>query len=509
MRILLLNPPHPSIGSRLPDKSLPPLGLLGIGGPLIDSGHEVSLLDADIEPMQNDEIVRSVVSHRPEALLIGHTGSTSAHPIIVSLTRSIRAAMPELIVIYGGIFPTYHYRDVLANEYQIDVIVRGEGEETATLLMAAIEAGSNLEEVNGIAFRRAGRIIETQPARMIEDLDAYRVGWELVDFARYMDYGGRRSVVVQFSRGCPHHCSYCGQRGFWARWRHRDPKLFAAELAWLYRQHGVRHFNLADENPTVNRSAWIQLCEAIIAQNIDISIVGTTRADDIARDADILPLYRKAGIVKFVLGMESTDEATLKKVRKGGAIKTDREAIRVMRENGILSLAIWVADFEDVSDRDMLRTLRQLIAYDPDQVMAVFATPHRWTSFYTESVGRRVVQTDQSRWDYKHQVLESSRMSPWRVMFWVMLIQFVAQTRPMSLWRTFLQPDAEARYGMRWYAKMGRHVWFREWAQFLTDKRVRSGPTLRQFWGAPQERQEIPLLTNEPRRKEQLIGRKL
>jgi len=220
MRILLLNPPHPSIGSRLPDKSLPPLGLLAIGGPLIDSGHEVSLLDADIEPMQNDEIVRSVVSHRPEALLIGHTGSTSAHPIIVSLTRSIRAAMPELIVIYGGIFPTYHYRDVLANEYQIDVIVRGEGEETATLLMAAIEAGSNLEEVNGIAFRRAGRIIETQPARMIEDLDAYRVGWELVDFARYMDYGGRRSVVVQFSRGCPHHCSYCGQRGFWARWHH-------------------------------------------------------------------------------------------------------------------------------------------------------------------------------------------------------------------------------------------------------------------------------------------------
>lgn len=504
MRILLLNPPHPSIGSRIPDKSLPPLGLLAIGGPLIDAGHDVTLLDADIEPMKLDEIVRSVILNHPEALLIGHTGSTSAHPIIMSLTRSIRTAMPALVVVYGGVFPTYHHRDILENELQIDVIVRGEGEETATRLMAAIQSGSNLEEVDGIVFRCEGRIIETRPARMIEDLDTHRIGWELVNFSRYQDYGGRRSVVVQFSRGCPHHCSYCGQRGFWARWRHRDPKRFAAELAWLYRQHGVTHFNLADENPTVNRSMWKQLCEEIIAQEIDISIVGTTRADDIVRDADILALYRKAGVVKWVLGMESTDEATLQKVRKGGAVKTDREAIRVLRENGILSLAIWVADFEDVTDRDMQWAMRQLISYDPDQVMAVFATPHRWTGFYTESMGRRVVQTDQSRWDYKHQVLESSRMPPWRVMFWVMLIQFVVQTRPVSLWRTFLQPDREARHGMRWYAKMGRRVWLRETFQFVTDKRARCGPTLRQFWGAPQQRQEIPLLTNGPVLQEKL-----
>jgi anaerobic magnesium-protoporphyrin IX monomethyl ester cyclase len=40
-RITLLNPPHRSIGSRVPGELLPPLGLLQIGGPLIDAGHEV------------------------------------------------------------------------------------------------------------------------------------------------------------------------------------------------------------------------------------------------------------------------------------------------------------------------------------------------------------------------------------------------------------------------------------------------------------------------------------
>lgn len=56
---------------------------------------------------------------------------------------------------------------------------------------------------------------------LIADLDAYRVGWELIDRARYSYWGGLRAVVVQFSRGCPHLCNYCGQRGFWTRWRHR------------------------------------------------------------------------------------------------------------------------------------------------------------------------------------------------------------------------------------------------------------------------------------------------
>ena len=46
-----------------------------------------------------------------------------------------------------------------------------------------------------------------------------------------------------------------------------------------------------------------------------------------------------------------------------------------MRKHGILSLATWVADFEDVTDRDFYRSLRQLISYDPDQITALYVTP--------------------------------------------------------------------------------------------------------------------------------------
>ncbi|MFM9863782.1 MAG: magnesium-protoporphyrin IX monomethyl ester cyclase, partial [Micropepsaceae bacterium] len=56
MRILLINVPHPAIGSRIPKEQLPPLGLLSIGGPLIDAGHDVSLIDGEFGPMRLEVI---------------------------------------------------------------------------------------------------------------------------------------------------------------------------------------------------------------------------------------------------------------------------------------------------------------------------------------------------------------------------------------------------------------------------------------------------------------------
>src|SRR5262245_8370670 len=263
MRILIVNPPHPAIGSRIPDDHLPPLGLLSIGGPLIDDGHEVKLLDAEFGPMPLDEIVRQAVAYEPDALLLGHSGSTSGHPIVAELTRMLAEALPDAWIVYGGVFPTYHWREVLEQEPQIDVLVRGEGEETAPQLIRALESGGALKNIRGIAFRdRQGAVIGTPPAPVIADLDSFRIGWELIDHARYSYWGNKRAVVVQFSRGCPHLCNYCGQRGFWTRWRHRDPVRFAKEIARLYREHGVEVFNFADENPTVSRSAWKAFLEA-------------------------------------------------------------------------------------------------------------------------------------------------------------------------------------------------------------------------------------------------------
>lgn len=496
MRILLLNPPHTAIGSRcVPDDHLPPLGLLALGGPLIDAGHQVELLDADLTNLAPELIIEEVCRRDPEAVLVGHAGSTSAHPTVALLTRALRSRLPGLRLIYGGVFPTYHWREVLQQEPQLDVIVRGEGEDTVVKLMAAIASGTRLEEVRGIAFRRLGAPFATQEAEMIRDLDAYRVGWELVDLTRYHYWGKKRAVVMQFSRGCPHLCSYCGQRGFWTKWRHRDPVKFAREIARLHRDHGVEMVNLADENPTSQRKAWKELCEALVAENVDVELVGSTRAGDIVRDAEFLPLWKRAGVSRFLLGTESTDEATLARIKKGSTTAVDHEAIRLLRENGILSLATWVVGFEEERARDYWRGFRQLLQADPDQVQLLYVTPHRWTGFFEEAKERRVIQLDQRRWDYKHQVLATRHLPSWLVITLVKLMEVAMQTRPRAL-RRLWHRDPKIQAAQRWYYRIGRRVWFFEWANYLfREKRVDTGPTLAELWGKGQVAEEFPLST--------------
>ncbi len=414
---------------------------------------------------------------------MGHSGSTSAHPVVADLTRALRAALPQVWIIYGGVFPTYHWHEVLETEPQIDVIVRGEGEATVVPLIGFLEMGTPLAAIAGIAYRRQGVPCATPARPLLCDLDAERIGWELIDFRRYSYWGGRRAVVVQFSRGCPHSCSYCGQRLFWKQWRHRDPVRFAAELAWLHRVHGVEVVNFADENPTSDREAWKAFLLALIAEDVPLTLVGSTRADDIVRDADLLPLYKKAGVARFLLGIESYDEATLHRIRKGSTISDDREAIRLLRHNGILSMATYVVGFEEETDRDYWCGLKQLLSYDPDQIQMLYVTPHRWTPYFRIASERQVIQTDRRKWDYKHQVLATRYLSPWRVMVWVKFIEAVMQLRPQSLWRVIAHPDLSIRDGIRWYYQIGRRVWpFEVLKFFFGERRQKEGPTLSEFW---------------------------
>ena len=501
MRVLLLNPPHPAVSSRCHKGQMPPLGLLAVGGPVIDAGHQVRLTDAELGPLSTPQIVSAAAAWAPDAVFIGHSGSTSAHPVIVQIARALKAVMPRVMMIYGGVYPTYHAEEILSFHWEIDVIVRGEGEAISPLLLAALQSGGPPSAVQGIAYRDGGVAHLTSPAAPIQNLDAFRIGWELIaDWDRYHYWGAGRAAVVQFSRGCPHHCTYCGQRGFWTHWRHRDPARTAAEIGWLHRTHGVRFVDLADENPTSSPELWRAFLEALIAQNVPIQLVATIRASDVVRDADILHLYKKAGFSRILMGVETTNAETQARIRKGATTATDREAVGLLRQHDILSQVAHVVGFEEETDRDLLRGLRRLLSYDPDQINAMYVTPHRWTQFYRESAGRRVVEPDQSRWDYRHQVLATG-IPHWRVFLWVKLTEIILQLRPRALWRVVAHRDRGIRKALRWCYGVGRRAWFFEVREFLFQRRrPPSDVTLAEFWGAPQDIQEEALALASPNR---------
>jgi anaerobic magnesium-protoporphyrin IX monomethyl ester cyclase len=238
--------------------------------------------------------------------------------------------------------------------------------------------------------------------------------------------------------------------------------------------------------------------EALIAENVPVQLITTIRASDIVRDADILHLYKKAGFSRILMGVETTNADTQARIRKGATTATDREAVRLLRQHDILSQVAYVVGFEEETDRDLLHGLRQLLSYDPDQINAMYVTPHRWTPFYRASAGRRVIEVEQSRWDYRHQVL-ATRISPWRVFLWEKLTEAVLQLRPRALRRVMAHGDPVIRKALRWCYGVGRRAWLFEVRSFFSRQRRRLGTiTLAEFWGEPQDADEEALEPTTP-----------
>jgi len=467
----------------MPKEHLPPLGLLSIGGPLIDKGHDVTLLDADYHNYKISLIVTKVIDQAPDIILLGHSGSTSAQPIIEEITRLVRQENAAIKIIIGGVFPTYHWNEILEKNPQINYIVCGEGEAICLNLITAIDNGESPENVKGLAFRLNGVALKTLVAENIQNLDGYRIGWELMNGYNYTYWGKRKAVVIQFSRGCPYPCTYCGQSLFWKKWRHRNPQLLADEMEMLHLEYGIKVFNFADENPSSNPKAWREFLEALVAKKLKLILVGSIRADNIVRDADFLHLYKQAGFERFLLGIENYDEVVLEKIKKAGTMSKDKEAILLLRKHGILSMATYVVGFGEERTIDFYNSLKQLLSYDPDQVQLLYVTPHKWTPYFEEVKDKNIILTDQRKWDYKHQVIATQFLKPWMVILYVKLIELIMQTRPSAIFRLLFHKEARLRSAMRWYTRIGRRVWFWEMYQFFfVTKLAKEKVKMKDFW---------------------------
>ncbi len=473
MHAMLINPPYQTITSNWGVGHQIPLGLLMVGGVARDAGFDVTLLDAEAARLSCAEVADDVRRRRPSVVMTGHAGSTPAHPVCLEMFEAIKRTSPETVCVYGGVFPTYHDEQILRDHSAVDIIVRGEGERTAAALLRSLHNGglrdsSFLTEVEGITFRSAEGITRTPDRAAIDNLDACRVGWELIDdWDRYQCFGRGRAAIVQLSRGCPHRCTYCGQHSFWKRWRYRDPVKLADEIEWLHGEHGVRFITLADENPTTLKRVWVEFLEAMAQREVDVQFFATIRATDIVRDADVLDRYRDAGLRYVLIGIDTTDPAIIEQVRKRSTTRDDLTACRLLREHGIHPIIGHIVGLGDETWAGLRRARRALARYDGDYLNAMYATPHSWTAFADEQAGRRVIQADQRHWDYRHQVLEQAHLRPWQLFAAVKWLELAFHLRPRRLRRLLLARDRSRRQQAWWTVRHTTLVWLLEIAEFV------------------------------------------
>jgi anaerobic magnesium-protoporphyrin IX monomethyl ester cyclase len=466
-RVLLVNPARHFIANQNGLGFLTPLGLVCIGGPLIDAGYTVKLIDHDAYGWSFKKLIEEVGKFQPDYVLLGHSGSTASHKVAIKTIHEIKTAYPQIKIVYGGVYPSYADQSILRECAEIDFIVRGEGEQTIVELIQTLENNTNLEKVDGITWRNENQIIANRSRAPIQNLDTYRLGWELLDWSLYQMFGFHRAAGLQFSRGCTLTCSYCGQWMFWKKWRHRSPENIVENLKTLKNDYGVDYVWFADENFSADKDTLIRTLNLIIKSKLDLSLNINMTAADVVRDADIIPLYKAAGIDYIVMGVESLKDNVIADIRKNNPFETSKEAVRLLRQNNILSLTNLIYGLEEESWKTLGEKLAGLAELDSDILNAMYLTPHFWTAQGKTVKPTDIIQSDLNKWSYRNQVIATPNLKPFELFLGVKLTEILYHIRPKALRRIFFGKDKRYLKIMRSSMRVGVKVIIAEIFEFL------------------------------------------
>jgi anaerobic magnesium-protoporphyrin IX monomethyl ester cyclase len=222
---------------------------------------------------------------------------------------------------------------------------------------------------------------------------------------------GVRVAIPNMARGCPFTCSFCSQWKFWRDYRVRDPIKVVDEIEELVEKHDVGFFILADEEPTINRKKFIQFCEELIARDLPKKIQWgiNTRVTDIMRDKELLPLYRKAGLVHVSLGTEAAAQMKLDQFNKETKVADNKEAIRLLREADIFVEAQFIVGLDNETEETLEETFQMAWDWQPDLANWAMYTPWPFTPLFQE-LGDKVEIFDFSKYNFVTPIMRPQAM---------------------------------------------------------------------------------------------------
>jgi|GEM_PF-564873 radical SAM superfamily enzyme YgiQ (UPF0313 family) len=307
------------------------------------------------------------------------------------LSQIAKKINPNAVVIWGGIGVTV--KPELAfdtHDSVVDYVVRGEGEQTIVNLIKCLEENRPVCNVNGISYVSSNEIIhnpDAEPIRHLDDIPhpAKHLYTSINGTAKAPPYSYSRLFT---SRGCPFQCTYCDSNKLWSRKvRNQSAEYIVEEIELLKKHFGVKMIVFDDDTFALDSKACDHLLDLMIARRLNVSWRCETRANLVTEK--LLTKMKRAGCKSITLGVESGNEETLKKIKKGVTKDQIRRAAKLIKQQGILLNGFFMFGFPWETEQEMKNTLDFIYELGPNgEVGAVisFLIPYPGTKLYNDIV---------------------------------------------------------------------------------------------------------------------------
>lgn len=325
-----------------------PLGPLYVTAALERAGYSVDFRDYQMheaaEIFSGAEIGRFLEG---SADIVGFSCMANLLPFTLLAMRDYKRAHPEKTLILAGVGPKSVEQQILERFPWVDLIVRGESETSAPILLDALLHGGDLARVPGISYRDAdGRVRHNDRPVRIKDLDTIAgPAYHHIDLERYTGFG------IITSRGCPYQCTFCSVAPIWdLRSYHRTAESVVNEMRFLHEKGGAKLILFQDEFFVSGRPRVLRFCQELERSGLDLMWKAFGRIN--LTDDAMMRAMESTGCVEIRFGIESGSDRILERTKKGfqaaQSVDVVRRATDVFRR--VDAFFVWGYPFETMED---------------------------------------------------------------------------------------------------------------------------------------------------------------
>ncbi len=369
MRIVVANAPL-TLGPQFPiptiirDKGKDmPLGPLYLAAALGHAGYDdVHVFDVHTSGLGPEAAARRIIALAPDLLAL-KVYSFSWYDAVV-LARAVRRALPRCHIAFGGPHAD-HYAAAMASVGVCDSVCVGYGEAAIVALARAVEGGTSLAGIPGLAYHDGSRVVSSAPAPLPHDLDSLpfpdRSRVRPQDYTSWMIDRPLATTAMMTSRGCPFACAFCSEAR--TRFKQRSVANVIAEMRDCY-EHGYRMVNFEDDIMNLDRRWMLAFTDALasLPERPQWGFRGRVRGFD----RTLAQACARAGCTRINFGVESGSDDIQAWIGKGITLADVREAVAAAKEAGITTVCYFILGFPGETPQMMRETYRFAREIAPD-----------------------------------------------------------------------------------------------------------------------------------------------
>jgi len=350
-------------------------------------GHDVIVVDAIGEDMEEDEYYRRVVSFKPD--LIVNEMAAGSYDIDLQIAAKLKEMTGAPIAMCGP-HPTAIPKEVLGNKC-VDYVLLGEMEQTLQELVKALRDGTSVEGMDGLAWRGAdGAPVVGKRRALLEDLDTLPYPHrETLPLKNYRVGGYPTPTMYMYAtRGCPYKCTFC----LWPQtmyklgsYRMRHPRAVLDEVEYVEKRWGpFKSIYFDDDTFNLGHARMIAFADDLKKRPWRIPFGCNARTDHFTDE--MMERLADVGLFNIRVGVESGDPEVLKRTKKDLDLATVPRCIEMAHRHGVKVHVTFTIGLSGESQESIQKTIDFAKTITPDSVAFTITTPFPGTAYYDEVV---------------------------------------------------------------------------------------------------------------------------